>query len=187
MTTCIVGQWSSAGAGKLNHSASTFAPTLRVQGAHEGGCSNRCQHPHSCTLPSSHFPPRSLHSFTPGSGLAADMAEVQRRYGYSTVRLVLTFHQGLHPFYPCAVEITRPHLKCVAAVLTHLPSVNRRQWLVYHVLFCCCYGMECFRSCSNSPYVSACVPRCVPACVANCVPTCIPHPRSGDTQHAKHI
>lgn len=52
-------------------------------------------------------------SFAPGSGLAADMAELSRRHGYSSVRFTLHFMRGLHPFFPAHVELVRPQFKWV--------------------------------------------------------------------------
>jgi hypothetical protein len=40
-----------------------------------------------------------------------DMQEVQKRYGYSSVSVTLTFMRGLHPFFPASLEIVRPHFK----------------------------------------------------------------------------
>jgi len=70
-----------------------------------------------------------LCAFAPGSGLAADMDEVRRRYGYSSVRFTIHFMRGLHPFYPARVELTRPHFKswALGAVASH-PMLTPGHW-----------------------------------------------------------
>lgn len=57
------------------------------------------------------------------------MREVQKRYAYSSVQLHITFKRGLHPFYPPAVEIVRPHFvgPVLGAVASH-PMLLLENW-----------------------------------------------------------
>lgn len=41
---------------------------------------------------------------------AQDMEVLRKRHAYSTVKLAIRFMRGLHPFFPPAVEVLRPHL-----------------------------------------------------------------------------
>ncbi len=58
-----------------------------------------------------------------------DMLEVSRRFSQSTVHLRFSFKRGLHPFYPPAVEIIRPHLQAPmpGAVASH-PMLKLQNW-----------------------------------------------------------
>jgi len=70
-----------------------------------------------------------LASFRPDSRVAKDMQEIQRRHQYSTVRLFLSFKRGLHPFYPPAVELVRPHFKgCIATAISSHPMLKLDNW-----------------------------------------------------------
>ncbi|MEW5298580.1 MAG: hypothetical protein WDW36_001686 [Sanguina aurantia] len=62
-------------------------------------------------------------------GVPQDMREVQKRYAYSSVQLHITFKRGLHPFYPPAVDIVRPHFvgPVLGAVASH-PMLLLQNW-----------------------------------------------------------
>ena len=67
--------------------------------------------------------------FDPASPLAKDMVEIQKRYSYSSISIIIRFKRGLHPFYPPAVEIVRPHLKgCLSAALASHPMLKLGSW-----------------------------------------------------------
>lgn len=70
-----------------------------------------------------------LASFNPSSGLAKDIAELQKQYSYSTVQLHFLFKRGLHPFYPPRVEVLRPRFKTPIswAVASH-PMFHLSNW-----------------------------------------------------------
>lgn len=67
--------------------------------------------------------------FDEKSGLGKDFVELRKRYGFSSVELLLTFKRGLHPFYPPRVEILRPRFKGpVAWAITSHPMLRIQNW-----------------------------------------------------------
>jgi hypothetical protein len=61
--------------------------------------------------------------------IVQDLTQCQKQHGFSMVQLRLTFMRGLHPFYPPAVEIVRPHFTGpTLGVLAAHPMLQLSNW-----------------------------------------------------------
>lgn len=70
-----------------------------------------------------------LAGFPPSSDLNKDIYQLQKRFSYSSIHLLITFKRGLHPFFPPCLEILRPRLRGVMAwALASHPMLNLRNW-----------------------------------------------------------
>ncbi|GMH42387.1 hypothetical protein BSKO_10306 [Bryopsis sp. KO-2023] len=70
-----------------------------------------------------------LAGFDPESGLNQDIAELRKRFSYSSVHLHMTFKRGLHPFFPPRIDVLRPRFKgAMAWALASHPMLQLSNW-----------------------------------------------------------
>jgi hypothetical protein len=61
--------------------------------------------------------------------LRQDLLELQKKYTYSNVQLRVHFKRGLHPFYPPAIQIIRPHFaNPIAGAVSSHPMLKLQNW-----------------------------------------------------------
>ena len=79
----------------------------------------------SCATPPAHWPAPS----TSPCPCPQALLELQKKYTYSNVQLRVHFKRGLHPFYPPAIQIIRPHFSTpIAGAVSSHPMLKLQNW-----------------------------------------------------------